>query len=1100
MPSLVQSRLSTVDNTASVAFTSDNTAGNCIIVAVQRGGLSGVGTISDSQGNTYTHILNQASPSTGYTSVWVAANCAGGANTVTLSLGASIWIIAEYTDVSTTSAIDNSTVTAGGTMSLTTSQTSDLLIAVAGAEGSLAVPTQTGSYGVVAATTATYGGTPQSLAMWQGLAGDPGTYSNTVSVGSSVPASCLIALRGSGTVATVGWLVINEPGAFGLKDQSKYLLKGAGGQHSFTLQLRQRGQATIDLYVPTGDDYSPTRGTQFYLYDQTEDGTWSQVWTGLIQDIEQKWAANAGDRFITITGVSLESIYDTVYAPPVQYADQTCGAIVADLLGRFEAGSQVTLGTIIDGPILPLYVTNYEKLSEIFDQLAQTAGFTWGVTPDTQSFYFCDPTIIAAPWTFDETKLLWETADWKVNGQDYRNRQAVRISYDAFQHSMEFFVGAGQTTFTLMRPVNQVTNAYATLSTPNTATGSFSGNPTAGDTVTIGPNSGTWQALHIYSLGGIIIVNGYVQRVSFAGTSGSSIPTFATIAGDTVTDGTVIWTCDGLAGLSNGTDTYTFVSALDNTQFGEVLIGATASDTCQNLVDAINATASARGVTVSLPTWECAQCNAIDKSGTGFTLQQKPAGTGYVASLSSTGTAFSWSSSVTSGGTSPQGSLGPHEGATISLQVYEAGTSTAAPAVVYQKGSAVIHTATPLNVGSNLNVEYTRSDGNVIEVQNDAELASMAALTRGTGKYQQIADLSSTGLISTSPEGGLQYAQQALAAFSTAPQVFTFETYKPGLRPGMSLTAALSQPVGASSLLNGDWIVDEVEGELVPVKDYIRGFGGHYKYQVRAVNIQEVQDYLDFWKGLGGGGSGGGSGATGALVATSGGALRPDAKTSPLTTKGDIFTYDVTDQRLPVGTDGQILFADSAQTTGLGWKTRSVNTTAPLTGGGSLAADLTLNISNFTGDTGSGGAKGAVPAPASGDAAAGKFLKADGTWSAPASGTQPFLLCGYMPGIPAAGAAFEFVIPSSITTVGFGANMANSVGGVDANPTATSTWNITDNGTAIGTMSISTSGVVTFTSSGGVSGTVSAGHKVKIALSAVDTTLSGVSFTLAWTR
>lgn len=38
----------------------------------------------------------------------------------------------------------------------------------------------------------------------------------------------------------------------------------------------------------------------------------------------------------------------------------------------------------------------------------------------------------------------------------------------------------------------------------------------------------------------------------------------------------------------------------------------------------------------------------------------------------------------------------------------------------------------------------------------------------------------------------------------------------------------------------------------------------------------------------------------------------------------------------------------------------------------------------MTGDSGSGGVKGAVPAPAAGDAAAAKFLKADGTWAVPA--------------------------------------------------------------------------------------------------------------------
>jgi hypothetical protein len=40
----------------------------------------------------------------------------------------------------------------------------------------------------------------------------------------------------------------------------------------------------------------------------------------------------------------------------------------------------------------------------------------------------------------------------------------------------------------------------------------------------------------------------------------------------------------------------------------------------------------------------------------------------------------------------------------------------------------------------------------------------------------------------------------------------------------------------------------------------------------------------------------------------------------------------------------------------------------------------------MVGDSGSGGLAGNVPAPAAGDAAAGKFLKADGTWDAPGSG------------------------------------------------------------------------------------------------------------------
>lgn len=44
---------------------------------------------------------------------------------------------------------------------------------------------------------------------------------------------------------------------------------------------------------------------------------------------------------------------------------------------------------------------------------------------------------------------------------------------------------------------------------------------------------------------------------------------------------------------------------------------------------------------------------------------------------------------------------------------------------------------------------------------------------------------------------------------------------------------------------------------------------------------------------------------------------------SPLTTKGDLYTYSTTDARLGVGTNGQVLTADSAEATGLKWATPS---------------------------------------------------------------------------------------------------------------------------------------------------------------------------------
>lgn len=63
---------------------------------------------------------------------------------------------------------------------------------------------------------------------------------------------------------------------------------------------------------------------------------------------------------------------------------------------------------------------------------------------------------------------------------------------------------------------------------------------------------------------------------------------------------------------------------------------------------------------------------------------------------------------------------------------------------------------------------------------------------------------------------------------------------------------------------------------------------------------------------------------------------------SPLTTKGDVHTYSTVDARLAVGTNGKVLTADSAETTGLKWAD---------VGGLSLYSPTLANCANTTSET-----------------------------------------------------------------------------------------------------------------------------------------------------
>ena len=542
-------------------------------------------------------------------------------------------------------------------------------------------------------------------------------------------------------------------------DRTNYLSEGASltSNARYTLELGQRGEATVSLVVPDGDSYAPAVGQPISLYDFGV-----RKVGGLIASIREQWYESDNNRVYEITIASFERFLDKHEIPVVAYSGMSAGDIVTALFTLVAASETITLGTIQPGPTIPFMVFDHDRLTDVFDNLAVTAGFVWFVEPGFETLEFKVQTAVPAPWTLVDDGLAG-TFQWTKNNQDFRDRQRIRINYDAFPPEVDVFVGDGSTTTaTLSKIPAQVLAVVNTTSTQCTTPVTFTGNPSNGDTFTI-------------------------------------------------TD-----TLDGYA------ITYTFVTILDNTIEFQVLIGATGADTADNLCSAINGDPNIafQGVIYSWPTYTNGRMRAYpDNPSPGqFLLKSKmPGGNGNAVLCGS------FSPAITVGATDDGGS----DGVNASLAIGRLAVDTQKDAY-WDYGSTTITFPAAPAAGQLFYVTYYPLGSDVITVEDSFLKSQRASIEGGSGLYEQIQDRSNTNdPVNSNVSAAIQQAREMLVAYKTLPEGLTFSTYRTGLEPGQLLTVSLAGGDPFGDVLNGDWLIRQVDAEYTP--------GYQWRYTIQAI-------------------------------------------------------------------------------------------------------------------------------------------------------------------------------------------------------------------------------------------------------------------------
>lgn len=554
---------------------------------------------------------------------------------------------------------------------------------------------------------------------------------------------------------------------------------------SFELTIGERGTSRVVFGIQDGS-WEPQIGQQLAWFD----GTGTRRFVGSIDAITPTRMSRVADGwYYECQIVSLEQRLDKRFIVTTLFEDMTDGEIVRFLIREDAAYNEgVIPGTIEPGELRERVVIA-EKTSvwQFIQQRAALNGFVAYVDSDNR-LQFGPASSRPSPFTIDDSVIFWEGHSIEYDRSDLRTRQHVRFADSAVPPERDVIEGDSESdSYTVRHNIRQILSITLTTATQASQTGSFSGVPSDGDTITIG---------------------------AFVYTFKNAVDN---LAGQQVQIGANASDCaENLKRAING---------LTDNPVTEI------------------------GTVFSLPT--VAHFGVIaERAGTQITIKSKFCGAWVNGEepVSTTSGAFSWDGAALEGG-EDGGEDGGEMQLTFSEDgdsedaqwTYIPGTTTITKGPVPTTGfiwpGLSSFGANSPAIGERLVIEYRPLNFNIVTLQDDAAVAARAAAEGISGIYEHLLDRGDLTDRNMAIVAGLN----ELENYGTPSITLAFGNRFGGLLPGQLATVS-STDLG----LSDTFIIERVSGEFRGCNES----DGYIRYGVRCISGGKARAWIKTWEAL----------------------------------------------------------------------------------------------------------------------------------------------------------------------------------------------------------------------------------------------------------